>query len=30
MVINLVIVSVVGAIFQQLFFGSLSRAPIGF
>lgn len=30
MVINLVIVSVVGAIFQQMFFGSLSRAPIGF
>ncbi|MFJ8816612.1 ABC transporter permease [Amycolatopsis thermoflava] len=30
MVINLVIVSVVGAIFQQLFFGSLTRAPIGF
>lgn len=30
MVINLIIVSVVGAIFQQLFFGSLSRAPIGY
>jgi phospholipid/cholesterol/gamma-HCH transport system permease protein len=30
MVINLVIVSVVGAIFQQLFFGALTRAPIGF
>jgi phospholipid/cholesterol/gamma-HCH transport system permease protein len=30
MVINLIIVSVLGAVFQQLFFGSLSRAPIGF
>ncbi|WP_131766684.1 ABC transporter permease [Candidatus Protofrankia californiensis] len=30
MVINLIIVSVVGAIFQQMFFGSLTRAPIGF
>jgi phospholipid/cholesterol/gamma-HCH transport system permease protein len=30
MVINLVIVSVLGAVFQQLFFGALSRAPISF
>ncbi|WP_250285454.1 ABC transporter permease [Frankia sp. CiP1_Cm_nod2] len=30
MVINLVIVSVIGAVFQQMFFGSLTRAPIGF
>ncbi|MCW2754438.1 MAG: hypothetical protein JWQ32_1849 [Marmoricola sp.] len=30
MVINLVIVSVLGCIFQQLFFGALSRAPINF
>ncbi|AEH08896.1 protein of unknown function DUF140 [Candidatus Protofrankia datiscae] len=30
MVINLVIVSVVGAVFQQMFFGSLTRAPIGY
>jgi phospholipid/cholesterol/gamma-HCH transport system permease protein len=29
MVINLIIVSVVGAIFQQLFFGGFTRAPIG-
>ncbi len=28
MIINLIIVSVVGAIFQQLFFGGLDRAPI--
>ena len=30
MVINLVIVSVLGAVFQQLFFGGLTRAPISF
>ena len=30
MVINLIIVSVVGAIFQQLFFGGMTRAPISF
>jgi phospholipid/cholesterol/gamma-HCH transport system permease protein len=30
MVINLVIVSVLGAVFQQLFFGALTRAPISF
>ncbi|WP_250282542.1 ABC transporter permease [Frankia sp. CiP1_Cm_nod2] len=30
MVINLVIVSVIGAVFQQMFFGSLTRAPIGY
>lgn len=30
MVINLIIVSVLGAVFQQLFFGALSRAPISF
>jgi phospholipid/cholesterol/gamma-HCH transport system permease protein len=30
MVINLVIVSVLGCVFQQLFFGALSRAPINF
>ena len=30
MVINLVIVSVIGAVFQQLFFGALTRAPISF
>jgi phospholipid/cholesterol/gamma-HCH transport system permease protein len=28
MIINLIIVSVVGAIFQQLFFGGFARAPI--
>lgn len=30
MVINLVIVSALGAVFQQLFFGALTRAPISF
>ena len=30
MVINLVIVSVLGCVFQQLFFGALIRAPINF
>jgi phospholipid/cholesterol/gamma-HCH transport system permease protein len=30
MVINLVIVSVLGCVFQQLFFGALTRAPINF
>jgi phospholipid/cholesterol/gamma-HCH transport system permease protein len=30
MVVNLVIVSVLGAIFQQLFFAGLTRAPISF
>ncbi|MCU1701213.1 MAG: ABC-type transport system involved in resistance to organic solvent, permease component [Mycobacterium sp.] len=29
MIINLIIVSVVGAIFQQLFFGGFARSPIG-